>query len=119
MRKNPLNQALEQWRGYRPRENEKTPRSFSEIISAALGKIGLAQRFRESAIQDQWEQIVGEFVAAHTRAAGLQRNVLTVEVDHSMWLQELSLLHKQVMLEKLREQLPELKIRDLKFRLRG
>lgn len=94
-------------------------RQLSEIVPSAMAKIGLAQRFRESALQDQWREVMGEFVAAHTRPAGLQRNILTVEVDHSAWLHEMTLFHKQAMLQNLRKKFPDLGIKELKLRLRG
>lgn len=84
-----------------------------------MARIGLTQRFRESALQDHWRETMGEFVAAHTRPAGLQRNVLTVEVDHSAWLHEMTLFHKKAMLQNLQKRFADLGIKDLKFRLRG
>ena len=100
-------------------EEGRLVRQLSDIVPSAMARIGLVQRFRESSLQDQWRQVMGEFVAAHTRPAGLQRNVLTVEVDHSAWLHEMTLFHKKAMLQNLRKRFPDLAVKNLKFRLRG
>ena len=94
-------------------------RRLVDVVPSAMARIGLAQRFRESALQDQWREVMGDFVAAHTRPAGLHRNVLTVEVDHSAWLHEMTLFHKKAMLQNLRKRFPDLGIKDIRFRLRG
>jgi predicted nucleic acid-binding Zn ribbon protein len=111
--------VLDQWRGYRGHSEPRLVRTLSEIIPSAMAQIGLAQRFRESVLQDHWREVMGEFVAAHTRPAGIGRNVLTVEVDHSGWLHEMTLFHKKAMLHNLHKRFADLGIKDIKFRLRG
>ena len=114
-----MKSILNQWRGYRMPEEGRLVRRFSDIVPTAMVRLGLAQRFRESVLQDHWREVMGEFVAAHTRPVGLQRNILTVEVDHSAWLHEMTLFHKKAMLQNLQKRFSDLGIKELKFRLRG
>ncbi len=114
-----MTNVLDQWRGYPMPGEGRLVRRLSEVVPSAMAKLGLAQRFRESVLQDHWSEVMGEFVAAHTRPVGLQRNILTVEVDHSAWLHEMTLFHKKAMLGNLQKRFADLGIRDLRFRLRG
>ena len=84
-----------------------------------MAKLGLRDRFRENVLQESWRDLMGEFVARHTRPMGVHRNVLTVEVDHSAWLHEMTLFHKKIMLENVRRRFTDLQIRDIRFRLQG
>jgi predicted nucleic acid-binding Zn ribbon protein len=114
-----LRKTLDLWRGYRAADQGHAVRTASEFIAGALARLGLEDRFRHSALQDHWAEMMGDFVAAHTRPGGLHRSVLTVEVDHSAWLQEMTLFHKRIMLDHLRRRFPDLKVKDIKFRLQG
>lgn len=119
MKKSAQQKLLAQWRGYRQADAGRPVRAAADIVPFALQRIGLGQRYQESSIREQWKETMGDFLALHTRPAGLQRGVLTVEVDHSAFLHEISLLHKKLMVERLRVRFPELNIRDVKLRLRG
>ena len=56
---------------------------------------------------------------AATRVVGIRRGVLQVAVGNSPLLSELAAYHKGTLLEAFSRDHPELKIRDLKFVMRG
>ena len=58
-------------------------------------------------------------MASGTQVVGIRRGVLQVAVGNSPLLSELAAYHKVNLLEAFSRDHPELKIRDLKFVMRG
>lgn len=63
-----------------------------------------------------WNQAVGETLSPYTLPGRLKRGVLEVTVTNSIVIQELNFQKEQI-LAALREQCPDAKIRDVKFRI--
>ncbi len=63
-----------------------------------------------------WQTAVGQTLAQYTVPGRLKRGVLEVIVSNSSVIQELT-FQKQTILAALREQCPDAKIRDVKFRI--
>ncbi len=68
------------------------PQPVSRLIEGALRQFGLHERFTERSVLLKWNEVVGEEVAAHSRAVDLIDGVLVLEADHGAWRQELTLL---------------------------
>ena len=68
------------------------PQSVSRILEGALRRYGLYDRLTERSVLAKWPEIVGEEIAAHSRALDLADGVLVLEADHGAWRQELTLL---------------------------
>ena len=82
------------------------------VVSALLHGLGLERRLQEFEAVQVWEDVVGAAVAAHARATAIQEGVLFVEVDSSVWLQELGLLRESIV-ERLNARLGNLWVRRI------
>lgn len=78
---------------------------------------GYARLRGDAQLQSAWAEAAGATIARQTRAVAIRRGVLHVAVDHAPLLSELAGFYRQTLVEKLREQHADLKIRDLKFKL--
>jgi len=91
--------------------------AIGEAIADVLKDIGFHRRKSLMELQDIWRECVGEEAGRHTRIAGFSAGVLTVEVDSSAWLQELSTFYREEILDELRQNSRKLHIGGLKFKL--
>jgi predicted nucleic acid-binding Zn ribbon protein len=92
------------------RNKLKAPLPLREILQKAL-KMPLAQPAagfasvpsdpRVASLSGHWSRLVGEALAANSRPARVNGDVLAVEVTGSVWANELHLL-KMPLMEKLR-----------------
>jgi predicted nucleic acid-binding Zn ribbon protein len=85
-----------------------------DILPAVLKSIGLDQKLREREILACWAEVVGEEIAARTRAIKIDRGVLFVHVDHSAWMQELHFMEREI-IERLNEKKPGITVRKIRF----
>ena len=74
------------------------------LVDRLLQGLGLEARLREYRAVQAWATAVGPVVAAHARATAIQDGVLFVEVDASVWMQELSMLRDSI-IERLNAEL--------------
>jgi len=63
----------------------------------------------------RWQEIVGAKIARQSQPESLNNGVLQVKVANSAWLHHLRFLEKELR-QKLNEELPSLKIKELRFR---
>ena len=87
---------------------------LGELLPSILGKLGLDQRFKEQQVLNLWPTVVGEELAARTKATKVDRGVLHVHVDHGAWMQELHFIEKDL-LRKLRAQSPGVVLKKIRF----
>ena len=90
---------------------------LGDAIGGVLRSIGFRKRKSLSELEDIWRECVGCEASRHTRVGGFRAGVLTIEVDSSARLQELSNFYRDEILEKLREKSKKLHIAGLKFKL--
>jgi predicted nucleic acid-binding Zn ribbon protein len=94
-----------------------TDRKFAkigELLPQILNKLGLDQKFKEQQVLNLWPAVVGEELAARTRATKVDRGVIYVRVDHGAWMQELHFMEKEL-LRKLRARSPGVKLDRIQF----
>lgn len=94
--------------------NSKRFSRIGDILPAVLKSVGLDQKLKERELLSLWPTVVGEEIAARTRAVNVDRGVLYVEVTHSAWLQELHFMEKQIY-KRLREEAPDISFRRIRF----
>lgn len=68
------------------------PQPISRILDDALRKLGLQERLQERSVLSLWREVVGEKIAAHSRAVDISDGVLILEADHGVWRQEITML---------------------------
>jgi predicted nucleic acid-binding Zn ribbon protein len=87
---------------------------LGDLLPSILRGVGLEQRFKEQQVLTLWPTVVGEELAARTKATKIDRGVLFVHVDHGAWLQELHFIEKDL-IEKLRALEPGVAIKKIRF----
>ncbi len=97
----------------------RLPDRLSQAVTDLIALRGWARVRGDAQLAEAWERIAGASVASGTRVVGIRRGVLQVAVGNSPLLSELAAYHKGTLLEAFSRDHPELKIRDLKFVMRG
>ncbi len=90
---------------------------LSELIPQLLHNLKLEEPLHGWKAVQEWPQVVGERLARRTRAVRYREGKLWVEVEGSVWMQELSLLKPELM-HRLGRHLAGPWIKDLVFTLR-
>jgi predicted nucleic acid-binding Zn ribbon protein len=88
------------------------PRPVSELVTSAVP--GLAERVTELRLSAAWTALAGIDVARRARPGALNAGVLTITVDNSPWLHELT-LRSDELYRRVHERFPE--VRALRFTL--
>lgn len=89
---------------------------LSSLLTKTLASHGLATKLKEYRVVGRWEKIVGKVIARHARPASLQGKKLSVVVDSSAWMQQLSLL-KPELIEKLNRGLGADSVKSITFKM--
>ena len=86
------------------------------VLPEVLRDLGLGEAANAARISEAWAEIVGAEAAAHSWPAALRAGVLDVEVDSSVWAQQLQLSRTALLLELARRFESEAP-RDLRLRV--
>jgi len=86
------------------------PRRVADLVASALPQI--TDRLLEIRLQSRWAALVGPETARRTQPGRLEHGCLTVTVDNSPWLHELTLRQAELT-ARLAEHVPE--VRALRF----
>jgi len=73
------------------------PEAVGALIDRVLADLGAGPTARAVRIADHWEEAVGGDVADHSRPVAIRGDVLEVEVDTSVWCQQLQLRTPQIL----------------------
>lgn len=95
------------------------PERLSHALTDLIAARGWAQVQGDARLAEAWKTAAGAPIAAATRVLGFRRGVLQVAVGNSPLLSELAAYHKPSLLAALSQECPELKVRDLKFVMKG
>ena len=72
---------------------------IGKILGQVVRDLGVGKKLNEQRAVIEWADVVGERVAAHSRATRVDKGRLFVEVDSSVWAQELSLMRRRILRE--------------------
>ena len=89
---------------------------ISDIVKTVFARIESEKTFTREDIDDQWKVLVGAVAAKHTRPAALRKKILTVFVDSSGWMQQMT-LQKRKILKQLKRSFGKDKILGIHFRI--
>lgn len=96
----------------RPRTSTPTP--VGALLAAAFPP--LAERLLALAVRRDWSSLVGPQLSGRSRPGDLQSGTLTVVVDNSPWLQELTLREGEL-LSRLQARYGAGSVKALRFTL--
>src|SRR5574340_204163 len=89
---------------------------MSRTIAKLLDARGWSSRLKEYRVLGIWDRCVGPGIAAHAQPAMVRGKKLTVIVDSSAWMQQLSLLRPEIT-EKLNRNLGEDAVESISLKL--
>lgn len=69
---------------------------LSDGLIALLKKYGLMDIIDRSVLQEKFYEIVGEQIANQTKIKNFENGVLTIEVESSVWKNELFFMRDQI-----------------------
>ena len=91
--------------------------SIEEILKDVVKKmIGPKGRPSEEDVALFWAEAAGEAAARHSKPVAFKKSVLTVNVDGSSWLYELTTKKKEI-IKKLEGKFTGKKVKDIRFRI--
>jgi predicted nucleic acid-binding Zn ribbon protein len=86
------------------------------VLPGVLADLGLGEAATAARISEAWAEVVGTEAAAHSWPAALRAGVLDVEVDSSVWAQQIQ-LRRSTLLAELARRLEDAAPRDLRLRV--
>jgi len=92
----------------------RDPRKLEDLLDGVLARGPLAEGLERQQALAIWPEVVGADIACRSRAVSLHDGVLRVEVDGSVWAQELQLLTPDI-LRAFRERLGDDSIEQIRF----
>jgi predicted nucleic acid-binding Zn ribbon protein len=98
------------------RYHARKPKALGNVLAQLIAARGYGRIQADADFAKAWRSAVGELLAKFTRPGRLRRGVLEVTAANSLTIQELS-FQKQQVLQKLQSEVPDAKIKDIKFRV--
>lgn len=89
------------------------PQKIGSLILETLNRMGFTDRLKKQRAVTDWNNIVGEKIAAQTEALRIEGDTLVVKVHQAAWRQQLLFL-KDDLLAKLGKELGR-DIKDIRF----
>ncbi len=91
-------------------------KSIDDIVKDVIKNLSGKGRVSEEEIGRAWEEAAGKKAARHTKPVLIKKSVLTVNVDGSCWLYELT-VKKRELLGKLDGKIRGKQLKGLRFRI--
>jgi predicted nucleic acid-binding Zn ribbon protein len=85
-----------------PRRPKSHPTAVGAVLPDVLRELGLGEAATAARISAAWGEIVGPEAASHSWPAALRAGILDVEVDSSVWAQQLQLRRPELLAELAR-----------------
>jgi predicted nucleic acid-binding Zn ribbon protein len=99
-RKRRRNAVVPEQKGSLPFEKGRDPKAIGSIVSQTITERGWGPFLSRESVIDQWEEIVGIDVAAHT-VPEIHEDLITVRCDSSAWATNLRLMRHEILAEIL------------------
>ena len=91
--------------------------TFNNIVSDVMGEFNLEKLFTIEAIRSVWVDLVGDIMSSHSIPNRIFHGVLFVYVDHSVFANELIMMHDAV-LQKIEDEFHIPGIRKMKVEIK-
>lgn len=92
-------------------------REAGELVPKVLKGLGMESDARLADIGEQWEALAGRANAEHSRPGTWEKGVLTVYVDHHVWLAELQRFAGKALEKRLRKTFGADAVRRVRFEI--
>jgi predicted nucleic acid-binding Zn ribbon protein len=112
---------LAQWRGIDldpvEKANARTAQPIEAVMPRLLAELGLERRCGETEIVRVWNNLLDPATVAHAQPSGLHKGTLFVNVDSSVWLDEIVRYRRREILERLQNSFGKELITKISFRV--
>ena len=102
------------------RRKKEQPREglvdISSLLEGALKQLGVQGDFEKHRVEKKCREVLGEKISKALTGVGFKGRTVTMEFNHSIWLNEVQLRKAQV-LQKIQMELPDIGIKEITFRL--
>jgi len=95
------------------------PSPLAAALSELIARRGFARVEQHRQFHAAWKAVAPPHFTEHARINRVSRGQVFIEVDNGPLLSELSSFHATDLLKRLQTDYPQLKIKSLKFRLKG
>jgi predicted nucleic acid-binding Zn ribbon protein len=120
-KQSPKQKVLAQWRGVdlNPLEKAKaqTAQSVANIMPHIVKDLRIEQRQAETEIVKVWNHLIDPTIAAHAQPTGIHKGTLFVNVDSSVWLDEIVRYRRREILQRLQTSFGSELIKRISFRV--
>jgi hypothetical protein len=110
-----------QWRGWNSTGEEIARKASGKIASAILPGVlkglRMPDRLAEAEIVKVWNNQLDPNIVAHAQPAGIRKGTVFVNVDSSVWLDELVRYRRREILERLQNSFGRELIKRISFRV--
>lgn len=113
--------ALAAWRGVDtvPLEIARTDtaKPVGKLVAHTLQGLGLDRRRAEAEIVKVWNHLIDSTLTAHAQPAGIQKGTLFVNVDSSVWLDEIVRYRRKEILDRMQHAFGRELVQRISFRV--
>lgn len=88
-----------------------------DVIPKVLKNLGLQSESRLREITAVWPEVAGQSNAAHSHPGRWEKGILTIFVDHHLWLNELKTVAAPSLLKRLQERMGKGAVKQLRFEM--
>ncbi|NLZ28700.1 MAG: DUF721 domain-containing protein [Firmicutes bacterium] len=88
--------------------------NIGEIVKKILHKRGLWEVVKQQEVLNKWAEIVGEKIAARTKAVKINKGILWIKVSDSVWTHHLAMLKPKI-LTRIGDMLEKKTVKDIYF----
>ena len=86
------------------------------LRDAMLQELGIYEMYQIMKLYEDWETVVGPIVSQHAKLISIMPPIITVEIGHTVWMQEMTMRKPQI-IEALKEYYGQSIIEDMKVQL--
>jgi predicted nucleic acid-binding Zn ribbon protein len=102
--------------GFEP-EPVKRIHQAGDLVNGILKKMGLEAESRIAEISAVWEDLAGAANAQHSRPGKWEKGILTVYVDHPLWMSEMKRFATRALEKRLQEKYGVRAVKRVRFEL--
>ncbi len=92
-------------------------RPMEAVLREVVSELNLDRRLADAEVFKAWGHLVDPVIAAHARPAGLRHGTLFINVDSSVWLDEIVRYRRREILTRLQHAFGEERVAKISFRL--
>ena len=92
------------------------PAAIRDVLQDVFSRLESEKDLSQEAIESSWKGLAGAGGHGHSKPMSLRKGVLTVFVDSSVWMQELS-LRKRALVKGLKRRFGKDRISEIHFKM--